>query len=50
MLEEKIYRLVAEYKIEEAFENLFVFLKDININQSHDEYRRDLSVLSFARE
>lgn len=46
MLEEKIYRLVAEYKIEEAFENLFVFLKDININQSHDEYRRDLSVLS----
>lgn len=46
MNEQKIYRLIAEYKIEQAFESLFSLLEKINKQNSHDKSKDALIVLS----
>lgn len=46
MITKKIHRLIAEYKLEEAFEALFSLINLINRNQFHDHEKSALIILS----
>jgi hypothetical protein len=45
-MEEKIYRFIAEYKIEKAFESIFSLVKLLNNNDKHEKSREGLILLS----
>lgn len=45
-MEEKIYRLIAEYKIEKAFESIFSLVKFLNNEDKHIKYKEGLILLS----
>ena len=46
MTDQKIHRLIAEYKIEQAFEGLFSLVNKINYQNSHDKNKEALILLS----